>query len=298
MTGPEAVDAKVAADTAAEAARVSIRELTDLADLEAACRLFDEIWRPNPANPPLTLELMRALTKAGNYAAGAYDGARLVGACVGFFGPPAEEALHSHIAGVSADMAGRSVGFALKLHQRAWALRRDVADIAWTYDPLVRRNAYFNLVKLGARPAEYLPNFYGGMNDGINGGAESDRLLVHWDLRSPLVAQACAGRPRPASARAELARGAAAVLTSGPDGWPARDAAVDAAAGAPVLLVAVPPDIEGLRSSEPDCAAAWRTAVREVLAPLMEAGATVTGFDKAGWYVVAAPGTRTQEDTR
>ena len=200
MTGPEAVEAKVAADAAAEAARVSIRELTDLADLEAACRLFDEIWRPSPANPPLTLELMRALTKAGNYAAGAYDGTRLVGACVGFFGPPAEESLHSHIAGVSADMAGRSVGFALKLHQRAWALRRDVTEIAWTFDPLVRRNAYFNLVKLGARPAEYLPNFYGGMNDGINGGADSDRLLMHWDLRSPLVAAACAGRPEPASA--------------------------------------------------------------------------------------------------
>jgi predicted GNAT superfamily acetyltransferase len=294
MTGPEAVEAKVAADAAAEAARVSIRELTDLADLEAACRLFDEIWRPNPANPPLTLELMRALTKAGNYAAGAYDGTRLVGACVGFFGPPAEEALHSHIAGVSADMAGRSVGFALKLHQRAWALRRNVSEIAWTFDPLVCRNAHFNLVKLGARPAEYLPNFYGGMNDGINGGAESDRLLVHWDLRSPLVAQACAGRPRPASAQAELARGAAAVLTSGPDGWPARDAA----AAAPVLLVAVPPDIEGLRSAEPDCAAAWRTAVRDTLSPLMDAGAAVTGFDKAGWYVVAAPGTRTQEETR
>jgi len=33
--------------------------------------------------------------------------------------------------------------------------------IAWTYDPLIRRNAYFNLVKLGARPVEYLRNFYG-----------------------------------------------------------------------------------------------------------------------------------------
>jgi predicted GNAT superfamily acetyltransferase len=284
----------VAADMAAEAARVSIRELTDLADLEAACRLFDEIWRPSPANPPLTLELLRALTKAGNYAAGAYDGSRLVGACVGFFGPPAEEALHSHIAGVSADMAGRSVGFALKLHQRAWALRRDVTEIAWTFDPLVRRNAYFNLVKLGARPAEYLPNFYGGMNDGINGGADSDRLLMHWDLRSPLVAAACAGRPEPASARAEQARGAVAVLRRGPAGRPARAAAGDA----PVLLVAVPPDIEGLRSSDFDCATAWRAAVRDALSPLMAAGAAVTGFDRAGWYVVAAPGTRTREETR
>jgi predicted GNAT superfamily acetyltransferase len=78
-------DAKAASDAAAGAAGVRIRELTDLADLRAACRLFDEIWRPSPANPPLTVELLRALTKAGNYAAGAYDGSLLVGACVGFF---------------------------------------------------------------------------------------------------------------------------------------------------------------------------------------------------------------------
>jgi predicted GNAT superfamily acetyltransferase len=294
-------DAKAAADAAAFAAGVRIRELTDLADLQAACRLFAEIWRPGPANPPLTVELMRALTKAGNYAAGAYDGSLLVGACVGFFGPPADEALHSHIAGVSGAMAGRSVGFALKLHQRAWALCRDVAEIAWTFDPLVRRNAYFNLVKLSARPAEYLPNFYGAMIDAINGAAESDRLLVRWELGSASVAAACAGRFSPASAAAELARGATVALSAGPDGWPVRPVRpvqpdrLVRGAGAPgsVVLVAVPPDIEGLRSADTECAAAWRSAVRDALSPLMAAGALVTGFDKSGWYVV-----QTQEESR
>lgn len=281
-------DAKAAADAAADAAGVRVRELTVLAELEAARALFDEIWRPSPTNPPLTVELMRALTKAGNYAAGAYDGSRLAGACVGFFGPPADEALHSHIAGVSAAMAGRNVGFALKLHQRSWALCRDVVEIAWTYDPLVRRNAYFNLVKLGARPGEYLQNFYGAMIDGINGAAESDRLLVHWDLRSAAVAAACAGKFSAASAERELARGAVPTLSAGPDGWPARGGPPGA-----VSLVAVPPDIEELRASDPECAAAWRSAVRDALSPLMAAGARVTGFDKAGWYVV-----QTQEESR
>lgn len=291
MTGRTTMDAKAAADAAADAARVRIRELADLSDMAAACQLFDEIWRPDPASPPLTVELMRALTKAGSYAAGAYDGSRLVGACVGFFGPPADETLHSHIAGVSAAVGGRSVGFALKLHQRAWALHRGAAEIAWTFDPLVRRNAYFNLVKLGARPVEYLPNFYGAMIDEINREAESDRLLVRWDLRSPAVAAACAGRFSPASAAAELARGGVAALSAGPGGWPAPTEA--AATSGSVVLVAVPPDIEGLRASDPDCAAAWQSAVRDVLSPLMAAGGRVTGFDKAGWYVV-----QTQEESR
>ena len=60
----------------------------------------------------------------------------LVGACVGFHEEPPLQTLHSHIAGVIRG-PWRNVGFALKLHQRAWALRRGIAEIAWTYDPLV-----------------------------------------------------------------------------------------------------------------------------------------------------------------
>src|SRR5262245_36781689 len=142
--------AEEAARRAADAAGVSIRELDSIEDLEAAVDLFDEIWHPQPGTQPISAELMKALRKAGNYAAGAYDtgGGQLVGACVGFFGPPARASLHSHIAGVSKAGLGRSVGFALKVHQRAWALAHGATEIAWTYDPLIRRNAYFNLVKL------------------------------------------------------------------------------------------------------------------------------------------------------
>ena len=150
----------------------------------------------------------------------------LLGACIGFFGPPAHAELHSHIAGVGPAGLGRAVGFALKLHQRAWCLRRDVRAIAWTYDPLIRRNGYFNLAKLGARPVEYLRNFYGTMDDAINGGTETDRLLVHWDLRSDLVADAACGRPRQASYAAERARGAVTALSAGPDGLPVPGLAV------------------------------------------------------------------------
>jgi predicted GNAT superfamily acetyltransferase len=297
ITEAEIEAADAAASAAAAGAGVRIRELADLADLAAACRLFEEIWRPSPTNPPLTLELMRALTKAGNYAAGAYDGSLLVGACVGFFGPPSEHAMHSHIAGVSGAAGGRSVGYALKLHQRAWALARQVTEIAWTFDPLVRRNAYFNLVKLGARATEYLPNFYGGMHDSINSGTESDRLLVRWDLRSPQVAAACAGRFSPASATAERGRGARAVLSAGADGWPSSRTNGARSPGS-AMLVAVPPDIERLREADPACADAWRGAVRDALEPLLACGGRVTGFDKDGWYIVEAADTQNAADTR
>jgi predicted GNAT superfamily acetyltransferase len=272
------------AAAAASAAGVTIREIADAAGLQAMYRLFDGIWRPDPTNPPVTAVLLRAFSKADNYVAGAYDGTELVGACVGFFGPPAQATMHSHITGVAQGGGRRAVGFALKTHQRSWAMRRGLRTVAWTYDPLVSRNAYFNLVKLAATPAEYLTNFYGDMNDGLNGGGDTDRLLVSWDLADPAVDAACAGHPLPVRVR-----DAVTALGRTADGRPAPgDLDLDRAPtgdGDPVL-VAAPPDIETLRRTDPAAAHAWRIAVRETLGTLMTAGWRVTGFDRAGWYVL------------
>lgn len=282
-------DADKAAVRAARAAGVIVREADELDELDAMIALFDEIWESDSGSSSVPLDTLRALTKAGNYAAGAYDvvSGQLLGACVGFFGPPSRAELHSHIAGVRAAGLGRSVGFALKVHQRAWCLRRDVRVVAWTYDPLIRRNAYFNLGKLAARPAEYLPNFYGVMNDAINGGTETDRMLVHWDLRSGAAADASAGKPRPASFADERSRGAFVALTARDDGVPVPGRPCAGGSGSGTFLVGVPADIEAMRLSDPARAAQWRTALRDVLSPLMAGGARVTGFDRSGWYVVS-----------
>jgi predicted GNAT superfamily acetyltransferase len=268
--------AVLAAQDAARAAGVSVRELNDIAELADVVGLFSVIWGRS-ANPPVTVELLRAFTKAGNYVVGAFDGDTLVGACVGFFHAPAGEALHSHIAGVAPKAGGRSIGFALKLHQRAWALLRGVGEIAWTFDPLVARNAYFNLVKLGARPDEYLPNFYGPMSDAINGEEDSDRLLVRWRLREATVAATCAGNRVGVVADDEIRAGAAVALGIAEDGGP-----MPGRLHAATSLVAVPRDIEALRGTRPDLARRWRQAVRDALL----GGGRIDGFDRAGWYVV------------
>lgn len=283
MTGTAPL-AEEAAATAARAAGVRIRELSGLADLVDVVELYRSVWGGD--EPQLSVELLRAFAKSGNYVAGAYAGDRLVGACVGFFAAPGEDALYSHIAGVSAAARGRSVGSALKLHQRAWTLARGVADILWTFDPLVARNAYVNLVKLGAEPVEYLPNFYGGMSDAVNAGIDSDRLLVRWRLESPAAVAACAGHPAPADAAAARAAGAGVALGVGADGSPAPVPDQPDPRRAGTVLVAVPADIVALRTSDPPAARAWRFALREVLWPLLAGGARVTGFDRAGWYVV------------
>jgi predicted GNAT superfamily acetyltransferase len=265
---PDPPEPTRAAVAAAAAADVVVRELHEMERLQTVRRLFEDVWRPAEGSPPpVTAELLRALAHGGNYVAGAFAGSRLVGASVGFFTAPPDPALHSHITGVAPDGQRRGVGFALKVHQRAWAAARGVGRVVWTFDPLVARNAWFNLAKLGAVADAYLEDFYGPMTDAINAGMASDRLLVAWPLADPAVAAACAGRPRQPGPGA---RSAPAALTAGPDLAP-----VVHAVDAPAVTVAVPPDVEGL---DPQRRRAWRRAVRDCLGGRLAAGGTVTGY--------------------
>ena len=72
--------------------------------------------------------------------------------------PPHELHMHSHILGVLPGSETHGLGFDLKQHQRRWCLARGVTVMEWTTDPLVRRNAYFNVTKLGAEAPTYLVN--------------------------------------------------------------------------------------------------------------------------------------------
>jgi predicted GNAT superfamily acetyltransferase len=254
---------------------IAVRELHEIAEFERVYTLFDDIWHFAPGDPPITLELMRALSHAGGYVAGAFDGDRLVGASAGFLA--AGGALHSHVTGTT---AGHGIGPALKLHQRRWALERGLARITWTYDPLVRRNAHVNLAKLGARPREYLPNFYGVMGDAINRGDESDRLLVEWPLTAPHVEARVEALERREPHVTPVPAGAVAALAD--EGGRPAIGPVDSG----TVLVAVPADIERLRRADPGTAKAWRHAVRDVLGGLMAEGRLVTGFAGKSAYIV------------
>jgi predicted GNAT superfamily acetyltransferase len=277
--GTSVAAARAAADAAIHAAGVQVRTIDAIGDLDAVRRLFERIWRTGAANPPVTADLLKAMVAAGSYVSGAYADGELVGACVAFFGPPGRASLHSHITGVLAGARSHNLGFALKLHQRAWALARGAADITWTFDPLVRRNAYFNLAKLAAGPTAYLPDFYGAMDDAINRSDPTDRLMVRWPLAAPEVVAACAGTPRVVAVSPHRSR--AIALDVAADGGP-----LLRIAHGPTVLVGVPTDIEVLREQDRSCAADWRSAVREVLGGLLGAGGRVRGFDRAGWYVV------------
>src|SRR5262249_50411291 len=148
------------------AAGLDVAELHEVAELRDLGDLLIAVWG-RADGPPLNRETLRALSHSGSYVAGARSGGRLVGGIVAFLGrdPDGTTTLHSHMLGVREEARGLGTGRALKEHQRRWALERGIEEVRWTFDPLVRRNARFNLVALGAEAVAYHEDFYGPMDD-------------------------------------------------------------------------------------------------------------------------------------
>ncbi|MEU9174090.1 chorismate synthase [Streptomyces sp. NPDC048420] len=244
---------------------VSIRTVHDVAGLGAVSAYFGEVWRTPPAAPPFPAEVLRSLVHTGGAVHAAYEGERLVGAAVAVFGPPASKATYSLVAA-----AEPGLGQVVKQAQRAWALGLGARTMRWTFDPLVARNARFNLAKLGAVGTEYVIDFYGPMTDGVNGGDESDRLTVTWDLAAPGPSYDPGDREAaPATHRA-------------PDGATlARRDLADLR-----VWCRVPDDVVNLRSADPVLALRWRRAVREVFTDAFEQGFRATGMSRDGWYTL------------
>jgi predicted GNAT superfamily acetyltransferase len=249
---------------------VEVRTLNSMPELTEAMEVLRSIWGFRNDEAPISAEFMRALAFAGNYVAGAFAGDRMIGASAGFLGLHDGDAhLHSHISGVVADWQGQHVGLAIKHHQRDWALARGINMIEWTFDPLVRRNAFFNLVKLGATVTGFAANFYGDMNDAINAGDPTDRAVVQWDLASPTFGHDRDGDP---------------ILEADDTGAPVADKS-DAA----VLRVWVPEDIVAMRRSDPGAARAWRIALRETFGAAVNDGYLATSMTRDGWYTLERP---------
>src|SRR5262249_33326182 len=149
------------------------------------------------------------------------------------------------------------------------------------------RNAYFNLHKLGAAAREYLPDFYGAMDDGTNTGDTTDRLYVSWELTSPAAVAAARGGVVGFDAATVRDAGAVVVLDRVDDEPVASGG--HPAPGVP-LLVAMPADGEALRARDLAAALRWRHAVREAFAGALSHGYAVRDATRDGYYVLGVPG--------
>lgn len=232
-----------------------IRTLSALDEMDELLRVADRIWGTPPGSFVSSSFLM-ALVHAGGYVAGAFDGLRMVGVSFGVLARHGDDwCLHSHITGVEPGRQDSGLGRRIKQHQRTWSREHGLTAVTWTFDPLVRRNGWFNLHVLGAIATEYHVDFYGPLGDEINGIDDTDRLLAYWSVDAP---RSSAAEHAPLSA----------VTPGGGD-----------------ITVDVPDDIVTLRRSDPARAHGWRRELRDRLAPLLDDG-HVSGLTPDGQYVI------------
>ena len=236
--GPPAWDA---AEAAAAEAGVTLRPLTTLDDADDILRVMIATWGNHQLLPR---EMLVALAEAGDAPYGAFADGELIGYVLGWAGVLPQDGLHmhSHMLATVPDRRHRGVGYALKLAQRARCLEQGIHIVRWTFDPMIARNAWLNLGKLGALADGFHRDFYGQMDDAINTGERSDRLVVRWELdRDP-----------------------------GPRAAPPDSAVVE-----------IPRDHETLRRDDPAAAAAGRDDVAERIEALLARGMVVAAFDPA-----------------
>lgn len=263
-----------AAETAARRAGVSCGAESATTSLLEVSHLLEAVWGRNAEGVPINSEVLRGIVHAGGGVTTARtDDGTLAGAAV-LIPTAVTSTTYSMIAAVTPGSTDRGVGQALKLAQRSWALERGCTTMRWTFDPLVGRNARFNLAKLGAVAAEYETAFYGLMTDQLNGIDDSDRLVATWRLDDRRTVAATEGTsPDPAGPGPD-----ARVVAVGPDGVPmlAQDARG--------TWCRVPSDIVDLRRRRPDEATQWRLAVRAAFVDALARGLVAVHVTRDGWY--------------
>ena len=230
---------------------IEIRELHTLQEQFHARMIFDSVW-PSDNETQITSNMLQAMVHAGSYLVGIFDERKVVGASFAFPSIEPEIHLHSHMTAFIDSHRDQGLGTAVKKHQWAWAKERGYKSITWTFDPLVRRNARLNILKLGADLISYQSNFYGNMADELNSGDESDRIMVRWDTTSEI--------PAP---RQEII-----------------DPPYD------TELIALPQDIVAIRQSDPEKSQEYRLQVREAFLQAFSEGKKVVGFSAHNEYVL------------
>lgn len=162
---------------------IEIHRLTQLDEFRDVLRLQQEIWGFADIEL-LPLRFLVVVSRVGGHVFGAYDGAEMIAFCFAIPGikPGNIPYLHSHMLGVQPAYRDTGIGRRLKLSQREEALSRGITLIEWTFDPLELKNAYLNIVKLGAIVRRYSENQYGVTASPLHGGLPTDRCYAEWWL--------------------------------------------------------------------------------------------------------------------
>ncbi|MBN2387555.1 MAG: GNAT family N-acetyltransferase [Anaerolineales bacterium] len=241
------------------------------------------VW-PGSETDVTPYHLLLTAAHNGGLVLGAFVGEELVGVAFGFPGfyptPDGPRLKHcSHILAVHPEWRGRGIGFALKRAQWQLVRHQGIDRITWTYDPLLSRNAFLNIARLGAVCNTYLRSAYGEMRDQLNTGLPSDRFQVDWWVNTQRVERRLGRRPRPVMTLDHYLSAETPLLAARLDlGGTPRPASEPLHLNGTLLLVEIPADFNALKQVDLAQARSWRFYVREIFENAFQAGYLVTDF--------------------
>ncbi len=246
---------------------VELRPLTEPAEFQACVALQEEVWGPGYTDR-VPASLLQVANYVGGVVIGAFKEGVLIGMVFGFTGFEGDERVHwSHMLGVLDSARDLGIGRLLKEAQRELLAERGVARMSWTFDPLVAKNAFLNLNRLGARVVGYVNDMYGTTTSPLHLGAPTDRLIVTVDTR---VAA-------PQHTAVESAPQQRPLLTPTPQRG---DIDVNVDAPPSSLWIEVPSDVLLVSEQAPETVALWRHAVRKHFAWALEHGYEVRALER------------------
>ncbi len=265
----------------------NIKLIEDINEMHRVEDLQRQVWQEGETDI-VPAHLMNSAVHNGGLLLGAYTENDLAGFVFGFSGfyttPDGPRLKHySSMLGVRPDFRDQGMGFALKRAQWQMVRHQGIDRITWTYDPLLSRNAWLNISRLGAVCSSYLRNFYGKMNDVLNQGLPTDRFDVDWWVNSHRVDRRLSRRRRGDLTLAHyLSGGAQTVNPTEMDSChlphPVEDQPIQTGKGMPFLLVEIPADFQALKTVNIELALEWRLHIRTVFEALFNAGYLVTDF--------------------
>ncbi len=262
----------------------TIKILESPEDMNAVEELQRIVW-PGSETDVVPAHMLITAIHNGGLVAGAFVNDQLIGFVFGFpgieFTPDGPRPKHcSHMMGIHPQHRDSGVGFALKRAQWQMVRHQGVDHITWTYDPLLSRNAYLNIAKLGAVCNIYRRSEYGDMRDGLNAGLPSDRFQVDWWVNTRRVERRLskrARRPLKLDNFSQAALQPLYTLRSQADGWsrpPEHFAPLDGK----LALAEIPTDFGALKDADFPLARDWRFFSREVFETAFAAEYIVTDF--------------------
>jgi predicted GNAT superfamily acetyltransferase len=272
-------------------------------EMPAVEALQRAVW-PDSETDVVPAHVFIAAIHNGGLLLGAYAEDQLIGFVFGFPGlestPDGPRAKHcSHMMGILPGYRDSGVGFALKRAQWQMVRHQGLDHITWTYDPLLSRNAYLNITKLGAVCNTYRRSEYGDMRDGLNAGLPSDRFLVDWWINTRRVERRLgkrARRPLKLDNFSQADLQPLYVLQASDVSWPRPPEHFSPLAGR-LALAEIPADIDALKEADFAIARDWRFFSRELFETAFASGYLITDFvyDQGRSFYVLSHGESTLE---